>query len=173
MENSNSRYKFRAWNTHKNQMSPVSQITFPGGGGHYVEKGLGISIDYQPHYILMQFTGLHDSTKWEQLTETEQKKWLESHTQEEWNGKEIYESDLFELVYADCPNGFKFLGKETTYTHVYGSVVNKFGGWKIKHVHPESKETVYVDLYSILKDNPKPIVGNIYEDSHLLVQKEQ
>jgi len=45
----------------------------------------------------MQYTGLKDSTKWEQLTELEQQDWIKSgKTKEEWNGKEIYEGDIVE-----------------------------------------------------------------------------
>ena len=41
-----------------------------------------------------QFTGLYDSTKFEELTEQEQKEWLKHHAREEWDGKPIYEKDI-------------------------------------------------------------------------------
>ena len=47
--------------------------------------------------ILMQSTGLHDSTKFEDLSETEQEEWLESgKTADEWQGREIFEGDIVE-----------------------------------------------------------------------------
>ena len=45
--------------------------------------------------ILMQSTGLHDSTKFEDLSEEEQEEWLESgKTADEWQGREIFEGDI-------------------------------------------------------------------------------
>ena len=45
--------------------------------------------------ILMQSTGLHDSTKFEDLSEEEQEEWLESgKTADEWQGREIFEWDI-------------------------------------------------------------------------------
>lgn len=40
------------------------------------------------------FTGLYDSTKWEELTESEQMEWLKTHTSNEWKGKRIFEGDV-------------------------------------------------------------------------------
>lgn len=46
-------------------------------------------------FELMQYTGLKDNTKWEQLSAEEQKKWLDSgKLKVEWSGKEIYEGDI-------------------------------------------------------------------------------
>ena len=44
-----------------------------------------------------QFTGMFDSTKWEQLTKEEQLDWLKNHTIDEWNGRMIFEGDI-----VDC-----------------------------------------------------------------------
>ena len=45
--------------------------------------------------ILMQSTGLHDSTKFEDLSEEEQEEWLKSgKTADEWQGREIFEGDI-------------------------------------------------------------------------------
>ena len=45
--------------------------------------------------ILMQSTGLHDDTKFEDLSEEEQEEWLESgKTAEEWQGREVFEGDI-------------------------------------------------------------------------------
>ena len=45
--------------------------------------------------ILMQSTGLYDSTKFEDLSEEEQEEWLESgKSADEWQGREIFEGDI-------------------------------------------------------------------------------
>jgi len=45
--------------------------------------------------ILMQYTGLNDTTKWEELTEKEREQWtLNGYFPSEWKGKEIYEGDI-------------------------------------------------------------------------------
>ena len=50
-----------------------------------------------------QFTGMKDSTKWEELTEKEQKAWLATgKTKEEWKGREIYEGDVVEKTNPKC-----------------------------------------------------------------------
>lgn len=49
------------------------------------------------HNEIVFWTGLHDGTKWEQLSEYEQESWLQQgRNAEEWNGKEIYEGDILE-----------------------------------------------------------------------------
>ena len=45
---------------------------------------------------LGQSTGLYDSTKWEELTETEKEAWLIRHTADEWKGKLIFEDDILQ-----------------------------------------------------------------------------
>lgn len=63
-------------------------------------KGLArIWVDVLPETI-GQYTGLHDNTKWEQLTEKEQFRFLEENkdkkfTNNDWNGKEIFEGDIY------------------------------------------------------------------------------
>ena len=48
--------------------------------------------------ILMQSTGLHDSTKFEDLSEEEQEEWLESgKTADEWQGREVFEGDIVNI----------------------------------------------------------------------------
>lgn len=56
-----------------------------------------------------QFTGLYDSTKWEELTKEEQEKFLNQinaetgreNTKNDWKGREIYEGDILNVTYSD------------------------------------------------------------------------
>ena len=50
--------------------------------------------------ILMQSTGLHDDTKFKDLSNEEQEEWLEScNTAEDWKGREIFEGGIVEIIY--------------------------------------------------------------------------
>ena len=54
--------------------------------------------------VLMQYTGLHDNTKWEDLTEEERRRYKRKGiNKENWHGKEIYEGDIVEIpsLYKD------------------------------------------------------------------------
>lgn len=68
-----------------------------------------------------QFTGLYDSTKWEELTEIEQKQWFNNgKTKEEWNGKEIYEGNIvLTQEFRDKPYSSKAKKKRHTGTVEY------------------------------------------------------
>ncbi len=51
---------------------------------------------------IVQYIGIKDNTKWEQLTPEEQKVWLDSgKTKDEWNGKEIYEGNVLGSIGAE------------------------------------------------------------------------
>nr|DAZ47431.1 MAG TPA: YopX protein [Caudoviricetes sp.] len=66
--------KFRAWNKNFKKMYKIGQITLEKGTWNYEPDNreyIGMSIPYQPSFVLMQYTGLEDK-----------------------NGKEIYEGDI-------------------------------------------------------------------------------
>ena len=49
------------------------------------------------NFIPIQYTGLKDNTKWEDLTKEEKDEWIKNgNTKGEWKGKEIYEGDIVE-----------------------------------------------------------------------------
>ena len=73
----NREIKFRAWHKNLKKMFKIGQITLEKGTWNYEPNDrdfIGMSIPYQPSFILMQYTGLHDK-----------------------NGKEIYEGDIIRI----------------------------------------------------------------------------
>lgn len=84
--------KFRAWDIERKLMinSCYNFISFSG-------QPLISSVDSN-RYIVMQFTGLHDNTKWQELTEDERAGRIRlGNMPFQWKGKEIYEDDIVEF----------------------------------------------------------------------------
>lgn len=61
---------------------------------HGSDNWKGMNIRVVPESV-GQFTGLHDATKWKELTEAERDKWtLEGNMPSEWKGRMIFEGDV-------------------------------------------------------------------------------
>lgn len=119
---------------------------YSGGGFH--------TNDVSQDYILMQYTGLKDGTKWEQLTKEEQNDWQQSGKRpEEWKGREIYEGDLFKIE-----------NHWSVYTVVYSKEEAAFG--------LQSRGGPFKSFKRVLeesKDYPlSEVLGNIYENPDLV-----
>ncbi len=114
---------------------------------HYPAVCLGVYYKVIPETV-GQFTGLKDK-----------------------NGFEIYEGDIFKIIYADVPNGFKLLGRDKKIIEVYGVVIYKWSGFYLEHKEPVGKEIRYGNLKKFL-ENPKEVIGNIHEHKHLLERSE-
>jgi len=57
--------------------------------------------------VLMQYTGLRDATKWEELTDKEKEKWY--NREKDWEGKFIYEGDIVLAHSWWCEDGKRLL----------------------------------------------------------------
>ena len=90
--------KFRVWDKKRSEMINLIAINFHK---YIAMDDLICSCNDGPitrnfqDVVLMQSTGLHDSTKFEDLSEEEQEEWLKSgKTADEWQGREVFEGDI-------------------------------------------------------------------------------
>ena len=161
--------KFRCFDKDTKTMHEVVAIDFKDWRVYY--EAYGLRSYWNKNVALMQSTGLHDNTKFEDLSEEEQKEWLESgKTADEWQGREIFEGDLIHYTYR----GFDW----------YVPVVYEEGRFEVYHgtlsTIPASKipsgkyatnignsismhRVEFTDMY---------VAGNIYENPELLEVEE-
>ncbi|AGR47215.1 hypothetical protein JIMMER1_82 [Brevibacillus phage Jimmer1] len=103
---------------------------------------------------LRQYTGLHDNTKWDELTNQEQQEWLETgKTKEEWEGKEIYEGDILKSQHGQIGR-IQWDESRLTYVVTWSAETSKFGE--------------EYDSYLIRAIYKSKVIGNIYENPDLL-----
>jgi len=157
--------KFRCWDKEEKQMYDVI-----GMSRYYLDKSMqpswigklhkemtptcqrGVSEEEESNFILMQYTGLRDNTKWEDLTEEEQEIWLAlGRTKEEWNGREIYEGDIVEQQ------------SEWDRITVRGEVVFSRGMFVVRDC----------DHREYLLNETAEVIGNIYENPALLKKEKK
>jgi len=139
----NREIKFRIWSTIQKIMNYPKKIVldfdwFGVTTQHYLDDSSPneYPIANYENLIVMQFTG------------------------ELADGKEVYEGDIFSLLWEDLYGNTGFVNGFVTYIHSF---------FVIQIIHPDTKEKQYISLYETLKRNPvKKIIGNIYENPELL-----
>lgn len=148
--------KFRVWDTFYKKWIEVNAIDFDNEVIFVVG---GVKMDFEKVEI-MQFTGLFDNTKWEDLPQYEQQLFRISlgtqfgeEAKKKWKGKEIYEGDIIVL---DC-------GDERIYVVEYIIDTNQsMCGFYLKRII-DSK------IYSFGSFNVGiKVIGNKFENGELL-----
>ena len=136
--------KFRAWNKNLKEMFEVGQITLEEGIWDYQPKNkkhIGVSIPYQPSFILMQYTGLKDD-----------------------NEKEIYEGDILHIDAYTYTNP-AFSGE---YLVQYNE---ELGMWRLIDLENYKKDKEDFMIFEDLKGWYRldiAVIGNIYDNPELL-----
>lgn len=166
--------KFRAWDKKRKEWynaSDPDSTTFYGF--HLFGECTGFcypSIEDLEHLEITQFTGIHDSTKWEELTEDERTKWtLAGNMPSEWNGKPIYDGDIISfdnIVSADYGGGYVY-DKSCVYRIIWN---NRLAGWEPKFDEMDElnfkRHTRGLMLQGVCK-----VIGNVFENPELLEVK--
>lgn len=108
---------------------------------------------------LMQYTGLKDSTQFNELTKEEQEDWLKDNKIEDWKGKEIFEGDVVEGYINIFSTDFA--GNDR-----YGKTLKK--GYVYYDLETPSFNINFDDSIDFLNEfeNIK-ILGNIHQNSEL------
>ena len=142
----NREIKFRAWHKDLKKMFKIGQITFEKGTWNFEPTDrdfIGMSIPFQPSFVLMQYTGLHDK-----------------------NGKEIYEGDIIEFSYDVFTENFDTKVGRGTIEFIDGAFYIKpfeIEGKKIKDIDNEE----WFLLYTVNTDTLK-VIGNVFENGDIL-----
>jgi uncharacterized phage protein (TIGR01671 family) len=128
-----SEIKFRAWDTMAHKMEPVGEITFDTGLevaiGNQNGKTRSVNVQYQPHIILMQYTGLHDK-----------------------NGREVYEGDIVNVHRVVLSPGDRIGWVE--YTAKYGYSI-RFGNRSCRQSDWANDEGAKYEVIGNIFDNPE------------------
>ena len=135
----NREIKFRAWHKDLKKMFKIGQITLEKGIWNFESNDrdfIGMSIPYQPSFVLMQYTGLHDK-----------------------NGKEIYEGDIVSKeVFDDTkPNYINKSYAKVVYIEELAGfyLVNKSNKilWEV------ADDKYNIEVVSTIYDNPELLGG--------------
>lgn len=122
----------------------------PMNGGLDVDDYASLSpfnTKFSDNVVIEQFTGLHDATKWEDLTDAERDEWIESgHTKEDWKGRRIFEGDVV-LVENFRKGVVRYLEKEALFAVDFSSNLSRLGDTTSEYLE---------------------IIGNIHNNKELL-----
>ena len=167
--------KFRAWDG--NRMRHKGFSVDSHGAAYWTGDYLMEIWPFEEESI-MQYTGLKDNTKWEDLTEEERKKWVEAgNLPSQWNGKEIYEGDIVrgEIDIYDDSNKyvavvefgeFEVDASADEYTPIHCV------GWHYRIIEsPRLYKLADPYPHDIEFPGDVEVIGNIYETPELLEEK--
>ena len=161
--------KFRCFDKDTKTMHEVVAIDFKDWRVYY--EAYGLRSYWNKNVALMQSTGLHDNTKFEDLSEEEQKEWLESgKTADEWHGREIFEGDLIHYTYKGFDWYVPVVYREGRFD-VYHGTLSTIPASKIPSGKYATNIGNSISVYRV-EFTDMYVAGNIYENPELLEVEE-
>lgn len=150
--------EFRVWDKVRKSFVPTEYISITADGN--VENNSTENCFYDPQdWELIQFTGLRDSTKWDELTEDDREKWvMDGNMPSEWNGKKIFEWDRIQMT-----GGLPFYDNKgyVIFSNYSGSFVMKA---KTDGGKGEDQQLFSLNNNNSLNGIKIKVVGNIFEN---------
>ena len=161
--------KFRCFDKNTKTMHEVVAIDFKDWRVYY--EAYGLRSYWNKNVALMQSTGLHDNTKFEDLSEEEQEEWLESgKTADEWHGREIFEGDLIHYTYRGFDWYVPVVYEEGRF-EVYHGTLSTIPASKIPSGKYATNIGNSISVYRV-EFTDMYVAGNIYENPELLEVEE-
>ena len=161
--------KFRCFDKFTKTMHEVVAIDFKDRSAYY--ESYGLRNYWSKNVVLMQSTGLHDNTKFEDLSEEEQEEWLESgKTADEWHGREIFEGDLIHYTYEGFDWYVPVVYREGRF-EVYHGTLSTIPASKIPSGKYATNIGNSISVYRV-EFTDMYVAGNIYENPELLEVEE-
>ncbi len=162
---------FRVWNgaNYENNVMVGKFGAFyvnPMNGGLDANDSASLSpfnTKFSDNVIIEQFTGLHDATKWEDLTDAERDEWIKSgHTKEEWKGRRIFDGDIV---------GFTAENELWEPQYYEGTVYFCDGTfWVDCGKDGDDNDVLFTIGHAKLCDESLQIIGNIHNNPEELVE---
>lgn len=151
--------KFRAWEPNNRTMIIGSSIKMRPIFDNPCLSEQAENLNYE----LMLFSGFHDSTLFEDLSEDEKSDWLDFNKKEDWKGYEIYEGDIVK-VFEPIFDEIKEWIAEVSFRNAAFVLVNK-------SCYDICKNSTGYICYLGETPGKIKIIGNIYENAELLKQQ--
>lgn len=127
---------------------------------------------------ICQYTGLHDGTKWEELSEKEQRQFLSEwnyekgrkNQKEDWKGKKIWENDVVRVRHEKYPETinteFDLLPVAKVYTRNYAVEFINTGssyGYRCRN-----RSIHFLITKNVIYNHDVEVCGNIFDNPELL-----
>ncbi len=164
---------FRAWHkpwtedgeTYGGEMyGPTEESDEKRAVGFLIECDSGFE---NSDFVWMQYTGLNDATRWEELTENERAQWTrDGNLPSDWKGKPIYEGDIIRRE-----TNASITVAVVKFNPAYGCPMR----FRLDHEWGDNDRGAgdFLDRQTISSNIGFSVIGDIYRNPEMLKQKSE